>query len=204
MHEIFRKWALTILYSKHINSHTHYLANGNSIREHGFFLTIYYVCRLNHRDKPWRGMFYKVHFILLFEKHFNECNKNMFIFSFNFLSPSYLDVSFLPVTPPDTSLTSITRGFHLGRVLPLWEYSNWQTSALVRHHSLHLHRYEKCFNKHHWALRCSGNCIPMANADLVTKLKEPVKFGDGYVDVLVMHLKKKKKFKCSRPKVASE
>lgn len=56
------------------------------------------------------------------------------------------------ISPPFTLDTSLTGVIHLGRVLLLWEYSNRQTSALVRHHSLHLHRYEKRFNKHHWVL----------------------------------------------------
>lgn len=86
----------------------------------------------------------------------------------------------------DTSLAGVTRGFHLSWVLSLWESSNWQTSALVRHHSLHLHRYEKCFNKLHWVLRRSGNCIPMAMRILWSTYRCS-KVWRQYVDVLARH-----------------
>ena len=77
-------------------------------------------------------MFYKVHFILFFEKHLSECNENgwftcffFFLFLSLYVCPSTRALSLLPIwmfyfsLTLDTSLSSVTRGFHLGRVLPL-------------------------------------------------------------------------------------
>lgn len=62
----------------------------------------------------WRLMFYEVRFISLYEKRRGECNE----------SPLSLSLSLFAVwmffsLALDTSLSGVTRGFHLGRALPL-------------------------------------------------------------------------------------
>lgn len=59
------------------------------------------------------------------------------------LSPQRPDALFFTL-PLDTSAQQT---FIFAAAHPLWESSNWQPRALLRHHSLHSGRYEKCFNK---------------------------------------------------------
>lgn len=141
-------------------------------------------------------MFYKIHFILPFENHLNECDKNgWFIFSFLSLysslstplrSLSFLQgcsISLLPSTPhsPASPRAFILAGCFLyentpiGRQAPL---SDTIHCTCIDMKSVLTSTTDFCGaaeTAYQWQCRSCD------------QIKEAGKFGDSYVDVLVRH-----------------
>lgn len=140
-------------------------------------------------------MFYKVHFILLFKKHLNESNKTSLFFPLSLyispcppplpLLPIWIFISLLPPTPhsPASPGAFILAGCFLyentpiGRQAPL---SDTIHCTCIDMKSVLTSTTEFCGaaeTAYQWQCRSCD------------QIKEAVKFGDSYVDVLVRHEK---------------